>query len=65
MEKYGLDQEAAALLASVELGYAMVDDVVFDPPLSREEMYRRGISMPIEERVELARRQIQARERSE
>jgi hypothetical protein len=65
MEKYGLDREAAALVAAVELGDAMVDDVEFDPPLSREELYRRGITMPIEERIALARRQVQARDEGE
>jgi hypothetical protein len=65
IDKYGLDQEAAALVAAVERGGALVDDVVFDPPLDDEELYRRGITMPIEERIALARRQVRARDEQE
>ena len=65
MDRYSLDGEAAALVAAVECGDAMVEDVVFDPPLSREEMYRLGITMPIEERIALARRQVRTRDEPE
>jgi hypothetical protein len=38
--------------------HGLVGDVVFDPPLTPEERRRRGIGIPIEERMEQARRQI-------
>ena len=38
--------------------YGLIDDVVFDPPLMPEERRQRGIGIPIEERIEQARRQI-------
>lgn len=62
MEEYGLDVEVASLLAAVERGDAMVDDIVFEPPLSDDEKRRMGLGMPIEERIALARRQVQENE---
>jgi hypothetical protein len=62
MDEFGVSREAAALLVSVQIGDAMVDDIVFEPPISDEEKRRLGLGMPIEERIALARRQIQARE---
>jgi hypothetical protein len=39
--------------------YDLVDDIVFDPPLSPEELRRRyGIGISWEERLELARRRL-------
>jgi hypothetical protein len=39
--------------------HGLVGDIVFDPPLSPEEQRRRyGLGMSMEERLELARRQI-------
>lgn len=41
------------------LDYDLVGDVVFDPPLSPGELRRRfRFGIPIEERIEQARRQI-------
>jgi hypothetical protein len=65
MSEYGLDAEVACLLAAVERGDALVDDVVFDPPMDDEELYRRGITMPIEERIALARHQLRERDEPE
>lgn len=65
MAEFGLDRTAAALVVAVERGDAMVDDVVFDPPMDREELYRRGITMPIKDRIALARRQIAEEERAQ
>jgi hypothetical protein len=39
--------------------YGLVGDIVFDPPLPPDELRRRyGFGIPIEERIEQARRQI-------
>lgn len=38
--------------------HGLVGDVVFDPPLTPEERRQRGVGIPIEERIEQARRQI-------
>ena len=62
MDEYGLGAEAAGLLAAVETGDAMVDDIVFEPPLNDEEKRRLGLGISIDERIALARRQVLARE---
>lgn len=62
MDELGVSREAAALLVAVESGVALWDDIVFEPPISDEEKRRLGLGIPIEERIALARRQIQARE---
>ena len=61
MDLYGLDAEAAALIAAVERGEALVGDVVFEPEISDEEKRRLGLGIPIEERIALARRQLAER----
>ena len=38
--------------------HGLVGDVVFDPPLTPEERRQVGVGIPIEERIEQARRQI-------
>ena len=48
--------DAAAHPAVPEHG--LVGDVVFDPPLTPEERRQVGVGIPIEERIEQARRQI-------
>jgi hypothetical protein len=61
MDAYGLDAEAAALIVAAESGLGLVNDVVHVPPISREEMYRRGITKPIHDRIREARQQVLAR----
>jgi hypothetical protein len=65
MAEIGVSREAAALLVAVEHGDALIDDVVFDPPISEEERRRLGLGIQIDERIALARRQVQARQEAE
>ena len=62
MDLYGLDAEAAALIAAVERGEGFVGDIIFEPEISDEEKRRLGLGMSPEERTALALRQITERE---
>ena len=58
IEELGVDREVAYLIEAVESGDAMVDDIVFDPPISDDEKRQLGLGIPIEERIAEARRQV-------
>jgi hypothetical protein len=52
-------EEAVLKIEQAIREHGLVDDIVFDPPLSPEEQRRRyGRGMSMEERLELARRQL-------
>ena len=54
-----ITQEALIELDRAIREYGLVGDIVFEPPLPPDELRRRfGYGIPIEERMEQARRQI-------
>lgn len=53
-----LDDEASAPARPLTEEHGLVGDVVFEPPLTAAERRRRGVGIPLAERLEQARRQL-------